>query len=199
MITRNALLLFSPNRLNTTQKPVTGISQYDLIDDDGQFFHRRFQRHIPTPYERGTLIIQLSARHFSQMKRLSDEQISATAGSAGYHMITGRRRCGRVRRYRRVPIAIRRYLQGAIIERWRRWMLTLPMPSQIDLPLKRLVAETALKWLVARVLAHMSDQVAALRERLAANDALVGFLTCNKSNSGVTFKRSFFLHRSRSL
>lgn len=39
MITRNALLLFPLNRLNNTQKPVTGISRYDLLfDDDGQFF-----------------------------------------------------------------------------------------------------------------------------------------------------------------
>lgn len=56
-------------------------------------------------------------------------------------------------------------------------MLTFSMPSKIDLSLKGLVAEAALERLVARVLAHMSDQIAALRERFTAYHAFVGLLT----------------------
>ena len=63
-------------------------------------------------------------------------------------------------------------------------MLALPVPSQIDLPLERLVAQTALKRLVAGVLTHVRDQVAALGERLAAHHALVRFLTCNTKSEG---------------
>lgn len=67
----------------------------------------------------------------SRTKRLSDERVSATAGH-GYHVVT-RGGC-RVRRYRRVPVAVWllllwRYLQRTIIERRRRRMLTFPVPA----------------------------------------------------------------------
>lgn len=64
-------------------------------------------------------------------------------------------------------------------------MLTFPVPSQVDLPLEGLVAEAALKRLVAGVLAHVRDQVAALGERLAAHDALMRFLACNTKSSAM--------------
>lgn len=76
-------------------------------------------------------------------------------------------------------LLLRRHLQRAIVERRRRRMLTLPVPPQIDLPLERLVAEAALKGLITRVLTHVRDQVAALRERFAAHHAFVRFLACN--------------------
>jgi len=63
-------------------------------------------------------------------------------------------------------------------------MLTLAMPPQVHLPLKGLVAEAALERLVAGVLTHVRDQVAALGERLAAHHALVRFLACNTRNAG---------------
>lgn len=51
--------------------------------------------------------------------------------------------------------------------------------------MERLVAEAALKGLVAGVLTHVRDQVAALGERLAAHYALVRFLTCNTKSRKV--------------
>lgn len=55
-------------------------------------------------------------------------------------------------------------------------MLSLSVPSKIDLPLERLVAEAALERFVACVLAHVRDQIAALGERLAADHAFVRLL-----------------------
>lgn len=74
-------------------------------------------------------------------------------------------------------------------------MLTFPVPPQVDLPLEGLVAEAALEGLVAGVLTHVRDQVAALGKRLAAHHALVRFLACNTkkgervSESLVTLRR----------
>lgn len=59
-------------------------------------------------------------------------------------------------------------------------MLSLSVPSKIDFPLERLVAEAALERFVACVLAHVRDQIAALGERLAADHAFVRFLAWNK-------------------
>lgn len=56
-------------------------------------------------------------------------------------------------------------------------MLSFSMTSQIHLPLERLVAETTLERFVARVLAHVRDQIAALGERLATHHAFMRLLT----------------------
>lgn len=116
--------------------------------------------------------------------RLSAERVSAAAGH-GYHTITRR-----MWRYRwRAPVVVRllrRYLKRAIVERRRRRMLTFPVPSQIDLSLECFVAQAALKRLIAGVLTHVRDQVAALGERLAANHALMRFLTCNTKSRKIS-------------
>lgn len=151
---------------------------------------------LPPPTSRGSVAIQrylpLSCPVWEPGARswtkLSDERVSATAGH-GYHVIT-RGGC-RVQWYRRVPIAIwlllllllRWYLQRTIIERRCRRMLAFPVPTQIDLPLERFLAETALKRFVAGVFTHVRDQVAALGERLAAHDTFVRFFTCNTESS----------------
>lgn len=64
-------------------------------------------------------------------------------------------------------------------------MLSLSVPSKIDLPLERLVAEAALERFVACVLAHVRDQIAALGERLAADHAFVRLLAWNRIFSRV--------------
>lgn len=56
-------------------------------------------------------------------------------------------------------------------------MATLAMTSQINLTLERLIAEPTAEGFVARVLAHVCDQVGALAEGLQADGALVRFLT----------------------
>ena len=57
-------------------------------------------------------------------------------------------------------------------------VLGVLVPSQVHLPLERLVAELAGERLVPGVLAHVRDQVARLAERLQANAALVRFFPC---------------------
>lgn len=59
-------------------------------------------------------------------------------------------------------------------------VLGLAMPSKVDLPLESSAAELAGERLETRVLPRMRDQIAALRERLAAHLTLVRFLACNK-------------------
>lgn len=56
-------------------------------------------------------------------------------------------------------------------------MLSFSMSSQIHLPLERLVAETTLERFVARVLAHVRDQIAALGERFATYHTFMRLLT----------------------
>ena len=51
----------------------------------------------------------------------------------------------------------------------------LSSPSEVDLPLETLFAESAGEGFVARVLAHVRDEVGGLAERLAAHHALVWF------------------------
>ena len=60
-------------------------------------------------------------------------------------------------------------------------MLGLLVTAQVDLALKSAPTEVAGEGFVAGVLARVRDEVAALRERLAAHDALVRFLTCTQS------------------
>lgn len=60
------------------------------------------------------------------------------------------------------------------------WVLTLPVTSQVDLPLERLVAEAAREGLVPRVLAHVCDQVGGLAEGFPAHDTLMRLFACNK-------------------
>jgi len=57
-------------------------------------------------------------------------------------------------------------------------MLRVAVAAQVDLALEGLFAEAARERLVARVFAHVRDQVRRLAERLAAHDALVRFLAC---------------------
>ena len=56
-------------------------------------------------------------------------------------------------------------------------MLTLPVSPQINFSLEPFLAEAAGERLVAGVFSHVSDQVAALREGLCTNYALVGLLS----------------------
>ena len=56
-------------------------------------------------------------------------------------------------------------------------VLALPVSPQVHFPLEPLLTEPARERLVARVLAHVCDQVAALRERLRTHDALVRLLS----------------------
>lgn len=58
-------------------------------------------------------------------------------------------------------------------------VLTFAVATQIHLPLERLFAEAAGERLVARVFAHVGDEIRALAERLCADDALVGLLACS--------------------
>ena len=64
----------------------------------------------------------------------------------------------------------------------RRGVLRLPVPPKVHLSLEGLVAEAAGEGLVARVLAHVGDEVGRLAEGFGADDALVGFLAWNKGN-----------------
>ena len=56
-------------------------------------------------------------------------------------------------------------------------VLAFPVSPQIHFPLEPFLAQAASKWLVPGVLPHVSDQVAALRERLGTHDALVRLLS----------------------
>ena len=56
-------------------------------------------------------------------------------------------------------------------------MLALPVSPQINFSLEPFLAEAAGKRLVAGVFSHVSDQVAALREGLRTNYALMGLLS----------------------
>ena len=56
-------------------------------------------------------------------------------------------------------------------------VLALPVSPQIHFPLEPFLAQAASKRLVPGVLSHVSDQVAALRERLGTHDALVRLLS----------------------
>ena len=56
-------------------------------------------------------------------------------------------------------------------------VLALPVSPQINFSLEPFLAEAAGKRLVAGVFSHVSDQVAALREGLRTNYALVGLLS----------------------
>ena len=56
-------------------------------------------------------------------------------------------------------------------------VLALPVAPQIHFSLEPFLAQAAGKWLVAGVLPHVSDQVAALREGLGTHDALVRLLS----------------------
>ena len=56
-------------------------------------------------------------------------------------------------------------------------MLALPVSPQIHLSLEPFLAQPASKWLVTGVLPHVSDQVAALGERLGTHDTLVRLLS----------------------
>lgn len=58
---------------------------------------------------------------------------------------------------------------------------TLPMTAQVHLALEGLITESASEGLVARVLAHVRDQVRALAEGFQADGAFVRLLTCNAS------------------
>lgn len=62
-------------------------------------------------------------------------------------------------------------------------VLGLAMPPKIDLPLESTTAKLAGERLEARVLPRVRDQVAALRERLAAHLALMRFLACDRKNT----------------
>lgn len=62
---------------------------------------------------------------------------------------------------------------GLIAGRFR--VHAVAMAAQIDLALERLVAEFALERLVARVFAHVRNQVGTLAKGLLANDACVRF------------------------
>lgn len=57
-------------------------------------------------------------------------------------------------------------------------MPALPMTPQIHLALEGLITEAAAEGLVARVFAHVRDQIGALAEGLQADGALVWLLTC---------------------
>ena len=56
-------------------------------------------------------------------------------------------------------------------------MLGLAVAAKVHLALETLLAEAAGERLVAGVLAHVGDEVAALGEGLAAHHTLVGLLT----------------------
>ena len=80
----------------------------------------------------------------------------------------------------------RRTLGGA----WRQLLqlagvLALPVTPQIHFPLEPFLAQAAGKWLVAGVLPHVSDQVAALWEGLGTHDALVRLLSWEKGRSVI--------------
>ena len=85
------------------------------------------------------------------------------------------------------------FIKGSRVDRrteagtWRQLLqragvLALPVSPQVHLPLEPLITEPASERLVARVLAHVRDQVAALRERLRTHDALVRLLSWKRSN-----------------
>lgn len=59
-------------------------------------------------------------------------------------------------------------------------VLGFAMPPQVNLPLESSAAKLTGERLEARVFPRVRDQVAALRERLAAHLALMRFLACNK-------------------
>lgn len=56
-------------------------------------------------------------------------------------------------------------------------VLRLPVPAKIYLALESPATVFASEWLEARMFARMRDQIRRLRERLAANGALVRLLT----------------------
>lgn len=58
-------------------------------------------------------------------------------------------------------------------------VLRVAVPSEVHLALESLLAQTTRKGLVPGVLAHVSDKVRALAERLRAHHTLVRLLTCN--------------------
>lgn len=60
-------------------------------------------------------------------------------------------------------------------------VLSLAMPPQVDLPLECPAAKFTGERLEASVLPRVGDQVAALRERLAAHLTLVRLFACNKT------------------
>ena len=77
----------------------------------------------------------------------------------------------------------RRTLGGA----WRQLLqlagvLALPVTPQIHFPLEPFLAQAAGKWLVAGVLPHVSDQVAALWEGLGTHNALVRLLSWKRAD-----------------
>lgn len=79
-------------------------------------------------------------------------------------------------------------LSGNRADRWpvRRvqiGVLRLAVPPQVHLTLEGPAAEVAGERLEARVLPRVRDQVAALRERLAAHLTLVGLLACNRKGT----------------
>ena len=75
-----------------------------------------------------------------------------------------------------------RQLERAVVKSRRRGVLSLAVAAQVHLALERLVAQPTLERLVARVLAHVCYQVAALRERLTAHHTLVWLFTWDTSN-----------------
>ena len=88
------------------------------------------------------------------------------------------------------------FIKGSRVDRrtqagtWRQLLqragvLALPVSPQVHLPLEPLITEPASERLVARVLAHVCDQVAALRERLRTHDALVRLLSWKKPDLGL--------------
>ena len=68
---------------------------------------------------------------------------------------------------------------GTLGGAWRQLagVLALPVSPQIHFPLEPFLTQAASKRLVPGVLSHVSDQVAALRERLGTHDALVRLLS----------------------
>jgi hypothetical protein len=56
-------------------------------------------------------------------------------------------------------------------------VLAVAVSTQVDFTLEGLVAKAASKRFVARVLAHVSDEIGRLAEGFAAHDALVRLLT----------------------